>query len=75
MCLAIPMQIVELEGTEAIVDMHGIRRSIQTNLLPELKVGDHVLVHAGFAIQKWSETDVAEYNEIMKEMNTLDEEA
>jgi hydrogenase expression/formation protein HypC len=75
MCLAIPVQIVELEGMQAVVDMHGIRRPIQVNLLPELKVGDYVLVHAGFAIQKWSETDVAEYNAIMEEMNALDGDA
>ncbi|MCK5242350.1 HypC/HybG/HupF family hydrogenase formation chaperone [bacterium] len=75
MCLAIPVQIVELEGTQAVVDMHGVRRPVQVNLLQNPEVGDYVLVHAGFAIQKWSEADVAEYHAIMEEMNAMDEKA
>jgi hydrogenase expression/formation protein HypC len=71
MCLAVPVKIVSLEVEQAIVDLGGVQRKVQTALLPEVKVGDFVLVHAGFAIKKWSEEDVREYWEIIGERNKL----
>ena len=50
MCLAIPARIVELEGDNAVVDAMGNRFRAKTTLLAEVKLGDLVLVHAGFAI-------------------------
>lgn len=50
MCLAVPARIVELEGDNAIVDAMGNRFRAKTTLLPEAKLGNLVLVHAGFAI-------------------------
>ena len=50
MCLAVPARIVELEGDSAVVDAMGNRFSAKTTLLPEAKLGNIVLVHAGFAI-------------------------
>jgi hydrogenase expression/formation protein HypC len=50
MCLAIPARIVQLEGDEAMVDAMGNRWKAKTTLLAEAKLGDLVLVHAGFAI-------------------------
>jgi hydrogenase expression/formation protein HypC len=50
MCLAIPARIVELEADMAVVDAMGNRYKAKTTLLPEAKLGDMVLVHAGFAI-------------------------
>ena len=56
MCLAIPSRIVEKEGAFATADVYGARRQINLMLLPEeAEVGDYVLVHAGFAIQKIDE--------------------
>lgn len=53
MCLAVPSKIVELKDTIATIDVHGVRRDVSILLLPEdVSVGDYVLVHAGFAIQK-----------------------
>jgi hydrogenase expression/formation protein HypC len=51
MCLAVPAKIVECEGDQAVADLHGNRVRINTLLVPEAKVGDWVLIHAGFAIQ------------------------
>lgn len=65
MCLAVPMRIAELEGDMAIVDRDGVRRPVNVAFLDAPAVGDYVLVHAGFAIRKWSEADVAEYREIL----------
>ncbi len=50
MCLAIPAKIVELDGDKAVVDAMGNRYNAKTTFLPEAKIGDVVLVHAGFAI-------------------------
>lgn len=50
MCLAIPARIVELKGDNAVVDAMGNRFRAKTTLLSEVKLGDLVLVHAGFAI-------------------------
>lgn len=60
MCLAIPSKVVRVEDTIATIDVHGARREISLLLMPdEVKIGDYVLVHAGFAIQK-VDLDIAE---------------
>jgi hydrogenase expression/formation protein HypC len=51
MCLAVPAQIVTLEAESAVADLHGNRVQISTALVPEAKLGDWVLLHAGFAIK------------------------
>ena len=68
MCLAVPAKIVELDGHDAVVEVEGVRRRSNTAFVPDAGVGDYVLLHAGFAIRKWSEDDVREYREIMAEM-------
>ena len=50
MCLAIPALITSIEDKEADVDMGGISRRISLWLTPEVKVGDYVLIHTGYAI-------------------------
>jgi hydrogenase nickel incorporation protein HypA/HybF len=53
MCLAIPSRIVTIDNMSAIIDVFGARKEVSLMLLPdEPQVGDYVLVHAGFAIQK-----------------------
>ena len=53
MCVAIPSKIISKEGLLAIIEVYGARREVNLMLLPEeAEVGDYVLVHAGFAIQK-----------------------
>ncbi|MBF0320529.1 MAG: HypC/HybG/HupF family hydrogenase formation chaperone [Nitrospirae bacterium] len=53
MCLAVPVEVVEINGSSAVVDTGGVRRSISLLLMPDaVEVGEFVLVHAGFAIQK-----------------------
>ena len=50
MCLAIPARIVSIEGQDALIDAGGVQRRIGVMLTPDVKVGDYVLIHAGFAI-------------------------
>ena len=59
------MMIVELEGNDAVVEVGGVRRRANVSFIPDVVIGDYVLVHAGFAIQKWSKEDVREYDEIV----------
>ena len=79
MCLAIPSKIIEIEDFRAVVDVYGARREINIMLMPdEVNIGDFVLVHAGFAIQRVDE-DAAEealrvISSIMEEMEGLPEE-
>jgi len=49
--------------------MDGVRRTAVVSLVKDPRVGDYVLLHAGFAIRKWSEEDVREYNEIMRDVD------
>lgn len=50
MCLAIPMRLVERDELEGTVELDGVRRRVGLLLCPEARAGDHVLVHAGYAI-------------------------
>ncbi len=72
MCLAIPAKIVELDGENALVEIEGVRRPAIVSFIEDLQIGDYVLLHAGFAIHKWSETDVKEFYAIMDEMSAAE---
>ena len=52
MCLAVPMQLIEMtgEGT-GLVDSGGVRTDVSLMMLPDAKVGDYVIIHAGFGIE------------------------
>ena len=51
MCLAVPAKVVEIKDQLAAVELNGVQRAASLMLLPEAKLGDYVLVHAGFAMQ------------------------
>jgi len=69
MCLAIPARIVELEGDNAVVDAMGNSFRAKTTLLPEAKLGDLVLIHAGFAISQVDEEEARETWQLIAEIN------
>lgn len=72
MCLAIPSKIVKLSEFVAVVDVYGALREISLLLMPEeVVVGDYVLVHAGFAIQK---VERGAAQESLKVISTIIEE-
>ena len=52
MCLGIPMKVIELRGDEGLVAAGGLRRKANFSLRKSARIGDYVLVHAGFAIEK-----------------------
>lgn len=73
MCLAIPARIVELDKDNAVVDAMGNRWKAKTTLLPEAKLGDLVLIHAGFAISLVDEEEAKETWQLLAEIADFDE--
>ncbi|MFC1569176.1 HypC/HybG/HupF family hydrogenase formation chaperone [bacterium] len=71
MCLAVPMRIQKIEDETAIVEASGIKQKIGLQLLPNVKVGDYVIVHAGFAIQIMDEVSAKEALQLFEEMGRL----
>jgi len=68
MCLSIPAKIIEIEGDTAKVSVSGNIYRANIQLMDELIIGDYILLHAGFAIQKISEDEARETNRLLKEI-------
>ena len=66
MCLAIPVKITKLDGTRAEADSNGVKREADVRFVDDVKVGDYVLLHAGFAIEKIDEKQARETLELLK---------
>ncbi|NCB51631.1 MAG: HypC/HybG/HupF family hydrogenase formation chaperone [Clostridia bacterium] len=68
MCLAIPLKIIEIDGKNAVGEVEGLRRKMRLDFIKEPKLGEYVIVHAGFAIERLSEKqalqDIAEWAEV-----------
>ena len=75
MCLAIPSKIVHIEKNMATIDVDGIRREVSLLLVEEAKVGDYVIVHAGFALHTIDEKAAMETLEILRQAVALVEES
>jgi hydrogenase expression/formation protein HypC len=74
MCLAIPARVMRLDGSKAQVDFgEGVLREINVTLV-DAKVGDYVLVHAGYAIQTVDEKDALETLALWKEILSVEKE-
>ncbi|MBZ5589873.1 MAG: HypC/HybG/HupF family hydrogenase formation chaperone [Acidobacteriia bacterium] len=68
MCLAVPMRLVELQETLGIAEIDGVRREVSLMLQPEAKVGDYVLVHAGYAIGLVDEAEANATLELLRQV-------
>ena len=71
MCLAIPFQLIEINGSAAVGEALGMRREIRVDFIPEPKIGDYVIVHAGFAIERLGEQQALEDLEAWEEMRDV----
>lgn len=60
MCLALPLKIVEIDGKNGVGEVEGIRRSMRLDFIREPKLGEYVIVHAGFAIERLNESQALE---------------
>jgi len=73
MCLGVPGQVVAIDGTTAVVDFWGVRRKVALDVVDEeVAIGDHVLVHVGFAIRRIAPEDLAETLAFFEAMATED---
>lgn len=68
MCLAIPLMVSSIDGKEAIAEVEGIKRKIRLDFINDIKPGDYVIVHAGFAIEKLTEEHAKENLKIIREV-------
>ena len=68
MCLAVPLKLIEIDGKNAVGESMGMQRKLRVDFIPEPKIGDYVIVHAGFAIERLPEDqaleDIAAWEEI-----------
>jgi hydrogenase expression/formation protein HypC len=73
MCLAIPAQVVELrEGDNAVVDLAGVRKEISLALVDRVAVGDYVIVHVGYALNKLDPEEAAKTLALFAEIGQLE---
>lgn len=75
MCLAVPARVVSIEGVMAETEVGGVTRSASLLFVPQAKVGDYVIVHAGFAIQLLDRKEAKETLELLAEMAQAADEA
>jgi len=68
MCLAVPAKVISIDGIIAQTDMMGNMTSADISLLEKVSVGDYVMVHAGFAIQKYDEDEAKATLDLLKEL-------
>ncbi len=75
MCLAIPAKVVELRADDnAVIDLAGVRKEISLALVDGVAVGDYVIVHVGFAIQRLDEESAKETLATFERLGILEEE-
>jgi len=73
MCLAIPAQVVELrDGDNAVVDLAGVRKEISLSLVDGVAVGDYVIVHVGYALNKLDPEEAEQTLKLFAEMGQID---
>jgi hydrogenase expression/formation protein HypC len=68
MCLAVPARVVALENQMATVEVDGVQRQVSALMVPELKLGDYVIAHAGFAMHVVDEKDAQESLALLREL-------
>jgi len=74
MCLAVPMQVVSKKDVVGVAEIGGVKKDINFLMLPEAEVGDYVIVHAGFAIQRLNQEEAEERLKLFREMAAQQDE-
>jgi hydrogenase expression/formation protein HypC len=71
MCVGVPMQVISIDGDQAMTEVDGVKREANLMLLgQDVVVGDFVIIHAGFAISKLDQEDARETLALMREVFT-----
>ncbi|MBO5497190.1 MAG: HypC/HybG/HupF family hydrogenase formation chaperone [Oscillospiraceae bacterium] len=68
MCLAVPLQLVEINGNSAVGEAMGMRRNIRVDFIENPQIGEYVIVHAGFAIERLPEQQAVQDLEAWEEV-------
>lgn len=68
MCLAVPAQVIEVNGDSALVELGGAKRKVNITLIDTPNKGDYVLIHVGYAIQRMSPNKAQETLRIWEEI-------
>ena len=71
MCLAIPALVKSIDGYLAEADIDGVTRRISIQLTPDVRVGDYVLLHTGYAINVIDEAEAEETLKLLKELSEV----
>ena len=71
MCLAIPCKIVEIDNGMGVVDVSGVKAKVSLMLIENPKVGEYIIVHAGFAIQKIDEIEAMGSLRVLREIASI----
>ncbi len=71
MCLAVPLKIISIKGKMGIGELGGVKRKISLMLLDKVRVGDYVLLHAGFAINKLETKEAEELLQLLREISEV----
>lgn len=71
MCLAIPSRIIKIDQDVGTVDVDGVKREVSLLMIEDPRIGDYVIVHAGFAIKKIDELVAYESLQILRETLAL----
>ena len=75
MCLAVPARIEAIRGHEADVDLGGVNLRVSLMLTPDARVGDYVIVHAGYAISVMGELEARETLQLLREIDDVNQAA
>jgi len=67
-CVALPCRLIEIEGNRGLAEIGGSRVKTRLDMLPDAQLGDYVLVHAGFAIEKVDEEEAHRTLEMLDEI-------
>ena len=70
MCLAVPLRLIEINGNDAIGEAMGLQRAVRVDFIPDPKIADYVMVHAGFAIERLEEEQALEDLETWEELRS-----
>ncbi len=69
MCIGVPVKIVEITNSEALVELDGVQQRINIDLVSGVKKGDYVLLHVGCAVQKVNKKEAKRTLELMKQLS------
>lgn len=71
MCLAIPAKVISLGDEMATVEVGGVQRRVSTLMVPELKPGDYIITHAGFALHRVEEQEAQASLDLLRDLTTM----